>query len=307
MRPRKITVIINPIAGGRRTNPDRNARLAAEVIEGCGALPEVFVTEHRGHASDLARAAMARGADVVAAWGGDGTINEVGSVLAFSDTPLAIVPAGSGNGLARELGISRRPIHALEGIVDGECRRIDVGEVAGRLFLNIAGAGFDAHIAREFATCRRRGFARYAWLTLTHLRSFRSRTFTIETPEGRRSFDALFVCLANSRQFGNGAIIAPEARVDDGLLNVVIVGARPAWRTICAAPSLFRGRVATVPDVWTFPITETRISAEEPVLFHVDGEPVEGEKVLNARVHPAALVVRLPRTAKPIEDENFSN
>jgi diacylglycerol kinase family enzyme len=217
-------------------------------------------------------------------------------VLAFSDTQLAIVPSGSGNGLARELGISRRPVQALQDIVSGDCRRIDVGELGGRLFLNVAGAGFDAHIAREFAACRRRGLARYAWLTVTHLRRFRPRTYTIATPQGERTFDALFVCLANSRQFGNGAIIAPDARVDDGLLNMVVVGRRPPWRVVLAATSLFRGRVASVPDVWSFPVTETEIRADEPVLHHVDGEPVEGDRVLTARLHPGGLLVRLPRT-----------
>ena len=128
------------------------------------------MTHRRGHGRELAQAAVARGVDLIAAWGGDGTVNEVGSALAFTDIPLAIIPSGSGNGLARELGISRHPARALEDAVGGMTRRIDVGEIAGRLFINIAGCGFDAHIAREFAMhAGRRGPTRYAWLTLSHL------------------------------------------------------------------------------------------------------------------------------------------
>jgi YegS/Rv2252/BmrU family lipid kinase len=296
-QPRRVTVIINPIAGGGRADPSRQAQLAVEVIERSGGIAEVFVTEHHGHASELAAGAIARGADVVAAWGGDGTINQVASALAFSDTPLAIVPSGSGNGLARELGISRRPSAALEQIVTGTSRRIDVGEIAGRLFVNVAGIGFDAHIAREFSTSRQRGLARYAWLTLAHLGNYRARTYSIDAAGRHRTVPALFICIANSRQFGNGAIIAPRARLDDGLLNLVVVGSRPAWRTIGAMPSLFRGRIDTVPDVWTFETTDGQVTGEAPLLFHVDGEPVQGGPLLTLRVHPGALVVRLPRSA----------
>jgi diacylglycerol kinase family enzyme len=90
-------------------------------------------------------------------------------------------------------------------------------------------------------------------------------------------------------------LIAPDARVDDGRLNLVVIGARPAWRVVRGLPSLFRGRVATLPDVWSRPATEARISAPEPMLFHVDGEPVAGGNVLSIRVHPGALGVRVPR------------
>jgi len=298
--PQRIAVNIHPtsaVRGGVDVARAR-ARLAADTLERYGASPEIFVTERKGHARELTRAALARGVDVVAAWGGDGTVNEVGSALAFTDTPLAIVPAGSGNGLARELGISRRPVRALEDAIGGATRRIDVGEISGHLFINLAGFGFDAHIAREFAASGRRGLARYAWLTLEHLARYRSATYTIDTSgtaAGRRTIEALLVCIANSRQFGNGAIIAPDAVVDDGALNLVVVGARPVWRVLRDMPALFRGRVTSVPGVWSLPLTETRVSAEGPLLFHVDGEPVSGGTTASARVHAGALSIRVPR------------
>ncbi len=299
--PRRVAVIINPKSGaGARPEVARaRARLAAQTAVRHGWTPEVFVTERPGHARALAEAAVRRGVDVVVAWGGDGTANEVGSALAFTGTPMAIVPSGSGNGLARDLGISRRPERALEVALAGDTRRIDVGELAGRLFVNLAGVGFDALVASEFAASRRRGWAGYAWLTLAHLTRYRPRVYTIDTAEGHRTIEALFVCFANSRQFGNGAIIAADARVDDGVLNLVVVGSRPAWRALCAVPALFRGRVARVRDVWSVPFEEIRVSAGGDVLFHVDGEPARGGPTLTARVHAGALSVRVPAGVLP--------
>ena len=293
---RRVAVIINPISGtrGGPAAARVRARLAFEAIAAHGATPEVFVTERPGHARALADAALHRGIDVVVAWGGDGTVNEVASALAFTDTPLAIVPSGSGNGLARDLGISRRPARAIEDALTGRTRRIDVGELGGRLFVNVAGIGFDAHVARLFAGSRRRGLARYAWLTTVQLARYRSLVYAVDADRAPRTIEALLVCFANSRQFGNGAIIAPQAVVDDGALDLVIVGARPAWQVLRAVPALFAGRLGSVEGVWSAPITEACVSGGEPLPFHVDGEPVEGTCALTARVHPCALSVLVP-------------
>ena len=293
----RVAIIINPVSGTGATpgTARTRAEFAAEVVVRHGWTPEVFVTERPGHARALADAAVRRGVDVVAAWGGDGTANEVGSALAFTETPLAIVPSGSGNGLARDLGIRRRPVLALEDALTGDTRRIDAGELGGRLFVNIAGIGFDALIAREFSTSPRRGWRGYASLTVTHLRQYQPRTYTIETAEIRRTMQALLICFANSRQFGNGALIAPDARLDDGLLNLVAVGARPIWETLRAMPTLFTGRLTGVRDVWSAPFSEARVSAEDGLPFHVDGEPATAERSVIARVLPGALCIRVPR------------
>ena len=293
---RRVAVIINPVSGvrGGVSAARTRARLAAAVLERHGCAAEILVTTHGGHARELTQGARQRGADVVVAWGGDGTLNEVGSSLAFTSTPLGIIPSGSGNGLACELGIPRRPERALEAALLGETRLIDIGEVSGHLFLNLAGVGFDAHIAQAFASCRRRGLARYAWLTLAHLVRYRPHTYTIDADGERRTVRALLVCIANSRQFGNGALIAPEAVVDDGRMNLVVVGARPAWQAIGSLPALFSGRVAQLRDVWSRPAEAIRISADAPMLFHLDGEPVVGGDALSFRVHPRALAVRVP-------------
>ncbi len=137
-----VAIIINPISGGARHEAARaRAHIALAVVDQHGDPAEVFVTEGVGHARALAKAAAGRGARLVMAWGGDGTINEVASALAFDGTPLGIIPAGSGNGLARELGVNPRPERAIADALAAEPRPMDLGEIDGRIFATTAGVG----------------------------------------------------------------------------------------------------------------------------------------------------------------------
>src|ERR1700750_3169573 len=130
-----VTVIINPIAGGAHQDAVRKkVQLAQTIIAAHGDRPEVLFTERAGHARELAAAALRRGARLVVAWGGDGTISEVASALVFGNVPLGIVPAGSGNGLARELGVARRSERAIAEALAATPRAMDVGAVDGRYF-----------------------------------------------------------------------------------------------------------------------------------------------------------------------------
>jgi YegS/Rv2252/BmrU family lipid kinase len=287
-----VAVIINPISGGAGPGAARaKAQLALAVIEAHGDRPEVFVTEHVGHARQLAKAAVARDMRLVIAWGGDGTINEVASALAFDDVPLGIIPAGSGNGLARELGVSRRPEQAIADALAAPPRPLDLGEIEGRYFLNIAGIGFDAHIAAQFATATRRGFIGYAGITARALRSYVPMRYRITSGGTHEEVRAVLVSIANSPQFGNGARIAPGARVDDGLLDLVVFEEQSRFRTVCSVPRLFNGTVERIRGCRITRITEVTIEADLPMTFHVDGEPVQGGTRLRARVHPGALRV----------------
>ena len=145
----RVAVVINPTAGVRSTldHAGRRAELAMDLLLAEGVDPAVHITERRGHAHELALAAVEHGAGVVAAWGGDGTVNEVATALAGTSTALAVVPSGSGNGLARMLGIPADPARAIHRFLHGSDRRIDLGVIDGRVFVNVAGVGFDAHVA----------------------------------------------------------------------------------------------------------------------------------------------------------------
>ena len=292
-----IAVIINPISGaGRRPDVARQrAERATAFLVGHGVDGEVFVTERAGHARELAMAALGRGVTLCVAWGGDGTVNEVASALAFTPASVAIIPSGSGNGLSREVGIPFDPKMAFDIALGGRDRVIDAGEIEGRLFFNLAGIGLDARVAHRFAATglARRGFLRYLEIAGNEVfrRSQHDHVITIDG-ESRRT-RVLLVAIANGRQYGNGALIAPQARVDDGVLDVIVVDDRSPWNVLRHAPKLFRGRLADVPGVTMSIATRVEVASSERLMYHVDGEPCEGNSSVSARIRPGALRVRV--------------
>jgi diacylglycerol kinase (ATP) len=285
-----VAVIINPHSGAASLDERRRrAERAAAVLARAGEPGEVFVTERQGHAGDLARSAVARGARLVMAWGGDGTINEVASALIHTPTALGIVPSGSGNGLARELAVARQPDRAIAEALQARPRAIDAGEFGGRTFVNMAGVAFDARIAECFnVESGSRGLANYARLTVREMTRYRCADYRVDGAAARR---ALLVVVANTTQFGNGARIAPKARLDDGLLDLVIVDGRSLAATLIALPRLFLGGLARLRGVTMRPVTDVTIESDAPMTFHVDGEIEKGSTRLVARVLPQALQV----------------
>ncbi len=300
-----VAVIINPISGAApRPAPEARARTAAAAIARHGETSDVLVTERPGHARELARGAVARGARLVLAWGGDGTLNEVASALAFGDVPLGLIPSGSGNGLATELGISRQPERAIVQALSAQPRRIDLGELDGHLFVNLAGIGIDAYVAAQFDRrgASGRGLLGYARITGRALFTYAPERYRL-TASGeadvRIDTRAVLISVANGAQFGNNARIAPDARLDDGLLDLVVVEERSRLRTVRHLPMLFNGRAALVPGYRRWRIREATIESERPMTFHVDGEPFAGGTSLKVRVHPGALWIAAPSVERP--------
>ncbi len=293
--PPAVAVVINPIAGvGPRAGAARRrAEQAAAICEAHGRAAEVLVTERHGHARDLAAGAVARGCGLVVAWGGDGTVNEVGSALAYTPAAMGIVPAGSGNGLARELGLPFEPASAFAAAFTRPERVIDAGDLDGRLFFNVAGCGLDARVARGFAASgARRGPWRYVQVTVRELFAYTPDDLVITTDGGDARVRPLLVAFANASQYGNGARIAPGARLDDGQLDVVVVTHRPVWRVAQQVPYLFSGRIADVPGVTIERSREAVVRAAVSILCHVDGEPYAAGRVVTVRARARALRVR---------------
>jgi diacylglycerol kinase family enzyme len=289
-----ISIVINPISGGARPGAARlRAERAGAVLRELQRAGEVIVTERRGHAHEIAAAAARRGDALVVAWGGDGTVNEVASALVAAGTPLAIVPTGSGNGLARELGVARDARTAIAEAVRARPRSIDAGELGGRLFFSVAGIGFDAHVAACFdrAPLGRRGLSTYVRVSARELLGYRCGTYRIGDVPATAPRRALIVTFANSAQFGNGARIAPAARLDDGRLDMVVFEETSRFATLWALPRLFTGGVGRLRGITTEQIERATIESDVPMRFHVDGEPVQGGTRLEARVHPGALRV----------------
>ena len=296
----RVHIIINPISGPKRrgTGAER-VDVATRTLERMGANGEIRVTERGGHAHELSLEAVASGADLVIGWGGDGTINEVARALVQRDDAagpapaLGIIPGGSGNGLARELGIPFDPAAAIEHALRTKARVIDAGELGEHLFFNVAGIGLDAHVAALVTTrVHHRGLFPYLKASAGDLLRYEpvEYSMTIDGQSARTS--ALVLAFANSRQWGFGAQIAPGADLSDGLLDFVTVSDRGFLGNMLRVPALFARRIDRQRGIVTHRVREVTIRSREPMLFHIDGEAVQGSDTIVARVHPAALRLR---------------
>lgn len=299
----RVCLIVNPVSGAHNGRPAlvrRQTDEAVSTLRDLGAEVELRFTESRGHATRIAAAAAAAGTDVVAAWGGDGTMNEVAAALAGSPSVLAVVPAGSGSGLARALGVPLNWRKAIALALGGDTRPIDVGAIDGRTFVNVAGLGLDAHIARVFNDDRqvrpgRRGLAAYVRITLREF--FRYEPLRCRVAVGGDQIDGtvLMVALANSPQYGNGARIAPAARLDDGEVDVVVVRATSPVKDLLRARRLFDGSIARDAGAVLRRAPRVVIDAERALEFHTDGEPYQGGSRLEVEMRPRALLVRVSK------------
>ncbi len=294
------TIIINPAAGPahRRRGLESIDAWVRGLVGNLDADTVVRVTEGPGHAPDLSRQAIRDGADLVIAWGGDGTINEVGAALVYSGVVLGIVPAGSGNGLARELGIPAQAKAALAVAYGSTERVVDAGELNGRLFFNVAGLGYAAQVAHTFAQSsgRMRGLAAYVVTAVRELLRYRAAHYAITVDEGAvvLDLDALFISVANTRQWGSGAQIAPGAKPDDGLLDVVVVRDRPRLVILAQMWRLFTGSVHRIGGTLVLPARTLLVMATPASPLHLDGEPLDCAERFEIRIKPAALRVRVP-------------
>lgn len=253
--------------------------------------------QKKGQATLLAREAVAQSFDVVVAAGGDGTVNEVVCGLVNSGVSLGIVPAGSGNGLAREFGIPLKMREACKTVIHGWTREVDVGKVNGRFFLGTAGIGYDALIVKLFEERwgGRRGMLPYLHVALTGFLKHKAHLMRLRLNDRQLTVFPLLVTAANTTQFGGGAIIAPQARSDDGLLDVCIIHNLSFLQAFYHWPKLFMGRINRMPQWNMFRTTSLEISVDFPIPVHVDGEPVQESTHLKIVLIPRALGIRVPK------------
>ena len=288
-----VGVIINPVSGRGGRDPlngDRRARVAGEQLARAGARGEIVVTRHGGHAVELARAFVAARVDTVIAWGGDGTMNEVAGPLVGTGIGLGIVPSGSGDGLARSMGIPSRDDDAWRLALQPGRRAIDVGFLGDRHFLNIAGIGFDAAVARAFNARTTRGGLGYLLSGMPVLRGYRCTRYTLTLDGTELNGPRFLVAFANGREYGNGAILAPGADPGDGWLDAVIADDGPIWRHIWRARRLTFRRTSPAQGITRLRVRSATVSADR-FDCHVDGESFEARGTLQVRIQPGALVV----------------
>jgi diacylglycerol kinase (ATP) len=297
MRTSRIGVVINPMSGRRGSHPgeaERRLRFVEREVAAAGAVAEIHMTRARAHATELARTCVASGCDVVVAMGGDGTVNEVAQGLVGQPVPLGILPCGSGDGLAQGLGLPADWPSALQVAMEGLTVCIDVGYANEHLFLNLAGIGFDASVGRLFATRKTRGFLGYASRTLSLIRTYRPLHYEVVCGDAHRSGRKFLIGFANAPEYGNWAVMAPDADVRDGLLDVLLIEAGHPLSQVWRARRLFWNRRAPAKGVERLRTRTARVSADH-IVYHVDGEPFETTGTLDVRVRPQALNVRVPR------------
>ncbi len=289
------TLLVNPSAGGGRTRKLLDMALAA-LADG-GVEPRPVMTENIEHGRREARDAAERG-DRVLVMSGDGLIGQVGGELANTGTVMGIVPGGRGNDLARVLGIPADVEEAAGIIAAGATREIDVGEANGRRFLCIASCGFDSEANRIANESRISGPLVYAYAALRALAAWKPARFTLNADGEDVEVVGYTIAAANSKAYGGGMFIAPDARLDDGLLDVIAIADVAKWKFLRGLPAVFKGEHVGKDEVSVRRCTELKIAADRPFSVYADGDPIT-ELPATIRVLPSALNVIVPPDGGP--------
>jgi len=286
-----VLAIINPLSG---TLPARRKDQIREVFlqraNALGFAPDAIVTTYPGHATELAQDAVARGIGRIVAIGGDGTINETARALRRTSTALGIVPLGSGNGLARHLGVPLHPEKAIERALRGRPVVIDSGEINEHPFFCTAGLGFEAYVAHAFAKQPVRGLPTYVRTAFRAFWNYKPESYWLDGQE-RTLFSMTF---ANAGQFGNNAWMAPNANIADGKLDQCEMRPFPVQLGGILAWQLFN-KTLNQSGYWHgHAITNAAVQTNRPLLIHADGEPLTIESGrAEVRVLPGSLLVLL--------------
>jgi diacylglycerol kinase (ATP) len=278
----QFTFIVNPVAGkgaGKKVFGSIQGELDRRAVR-----YEVVETTGPGHATEAARAAFT---PIVVSVGGDGTINEIANGIAGSTKTLGIIPAGSGNDFIKSVGVPKKPLQALQTVLQGITRSVDIGTVRctherqgggnrpARLFVNGVGIGFDAAVAartREIPFLS--GTALYVVAVLQTLGKYAPPRFDIQFDGSSQEARGLLIAVGNGKCAGGGFYLTPDARVDDGLLDICSVDEKNIFQILGLMPKVMRGNHYHVPGVKFFKEKGLTVSADEQFYVHADGEIV---------------------------------
>jgi YegS/Rv2252/BmrU family lipid kinase len=289
---RAVALVVNPSAGGGRAA--RALPLVQERLRALGLDVETAATRDLAHARELA-AEAARNGRVVAALGGDGLLGCVaGALREIPGAAMGVLPGGRGNDFARMAGIPLDAAQACDVIANGSPRPIDLGAAGERTFIGIASLGFDSdanRIANEAPA--RLGQLVYVYGALRALVAWKHAAFTVDVDGERVSFSGWTVAAANARGYGGGMLLAPDARLDDGALDVVLVSATSKLQFVRDLPKVFKGTHVDDPCVRILRGAEVRVESDRPFVVYADGDPI-GETPITLRAVPDALQVLMP-------------
>ncbi len=289
-KEKKIFLIINKFAGHKVG--ERAVDVVVPLLKKNNCIVEYSFTNHPGHATELAQKASSDGFELIVAVGGDGTVNEVAQGLIGTKSIMGIIPMGSGNGLARELGISMN-IHKSAGtLINGNTLELDVCRLNKQRFLCTSGIGFDARIAYLMGKASKRGFFKYVQLVLQESIVYKPIDIRMKIDGVVLDRMVFLITFANASQFGNNAFIAPGASMTDGLIDVVVVNKfSKLWMPVFAV-SLFSKLIPKLPFVETFKAKHVELELADTPVFHFDGDPGNLNIPAQISLDPLKILVR---------------
>lgn len=286
---RKILFVINPVSGGK-TKYNFLKNLDKYLDKSKFDYESVF-TDYHGHGTLLAAEAVKNGVDIIVAVGGDGTINEIANKLEGTDKLMGIIPLGSGNGLARSLGIPLGDYNAIKRLNRLHASKIDTGVFNGKKFFNMAGVGFDAQISARFAENGKRGLGSYVKIAYSEVSNYHSQFYRLNIDGRDYEQQAFMISIANSSQYGNNAHISPHASLNDGMLDVCILKPFPLYKFPALAFRMFARNTHKSDYLEIIRGSNISIIRESEAAVHVDGEPLIMGKELNITLKSQSLTI----------------
>lgn len=293
---RKALFIINPVSGGKKK--DNVPELIRKNLDTKLFEPTIVFTNGAMHASEMAAEAVGK-YDFVIAVGGDGTVNEIASSIVGTDIVFGIIPFGSGNGLARFLGVPMGTADAIKTLNQQHVEVIDAAKLNGQWFFNMAGMGFDAHISEVFSHDKKRGFGAYIKSSFREITNYKAQAYQIEIDGVAYKRDAFMLSFANSSQYGNNAHISPHASVQDGLLDVCIIKQFPLWRFIEMGIRMVTKTADKTKYVEIIRGKNIMVERGTAGPVHLDGEPQIMGTHAEINVVPSSLKIVTGRSFKP--------
>lgn len=282
-------LLINPISGTR--NKKDICDLAHKRLKDARIDLEIVHTRHKGHGAQLASDAASRGVDIVMVAGGDGTVNEVASALMHTETSLGIIPCGSGNGLARTLGISMDFDKAIDTVARNRPHAIDCGIADGKPFFCTFGVGFDAAVTEKFSNAKRRGKMQYVRSALLEYLNFSPDHYALEIDGEIYTEEALQIAVCNASQYGNNAYIAPKASLSDGLLDITVIRNGSTFDQAIAGIDLLSGNLTKNRIIDSFKAHNVKIIRMKEGPAQIDGEPLTLGRKISIHCEEACLKV----------------
>lgn len=290
----KLLIIANPKAG--RGKAQTIIPKVEQYLEENNLDFQLLLTKYQGDAADLAEKGIKDKVDLIGIIGGDGTVNEVVNGVRETDIPLAIIPAGSGNDFSRSVGIPNNFIDAWQTLLKGKIKKVDLGLVNNRYFVNIFGMGIDTETIKEMNKMSGilKGELMYFWGIIKALIKFNPHKIKLIFKGQEIKENILTIAVANGKYYGGRVKIAPHAEIDDGFFDICVIKSMNKWRALSNLIKVYKGTHLKLPEVAIYNTDEILIESSKPILAQADGELLEDNQSFLIKILPGKLNILVP-------------